>query len=364
MRKNRLTFTVLGIFIGCTAVLVVMMIAYGVLSFVNKSGTAEVKPDAVVTEVAEEEKPAETSQQTDTVPDEAQPADSVDDGEQTGDSSMVFKVGGSEQSAESQNSRYTGLYQLDQKTPVYILKDDEENTLESPDLYSKGYYTGRPYKENSNYIAIDYRDGTALVPAENAKADTSAVILPVGMISQVTDGYVGYAGSAPACLHMMQLNTGINPLMDELKDYAQLLAYAEDHGYSDQGSLYLYGGGMTASQVITFASDIYGFQMKNVYDETKKPSEVIRDLLDGGRQAMVLVRFENGDLAANGSTEQYVLFTGYTEKNGYLELIYANAYREDRVELGYPLKSVDAETIDSCAGGKFRDTNAILCIEK
>ncbi|SDA14264.1 Peptidase_C39 like family protein [Ruminococcus sp. YE71] len=363
MKKSKLTVTVLGIFIGCTAVLIIMMIAYGVTAAVKKSGgkAAELKPEAVTTTTA---KQAETAP-ADTVSDETQPveAEVPDKTPADGNSSMVFKVGGSAQGANAQNGVYTGLYQLDQKTPIYVQPDDAEAPVtEYPDLYSKGYYTGRPFSEDGNYIEIDYRDGKALVPAENVMSDTSAIIMPVGMVCQITSGYVGYSGSAPACLHMMERYTGIKPVIPELSDYSQLLAYAQDHGYSDQGSLYLYGGGMSADAVMNFAKDIYGYQLVNAYDANRKPSEVVKEILESGRQAMVLVKFDNGDMVQESGLEHYMLFTGYTEKNGTPEFIYANSYREDKVDLGYPLRSCDADLLDKSAGAKFTNENAILCI--
>lgn len=355
--------TVLGIFIGCIAALVIMLAIYGVLTVVKKNKTTSAVPQTKTT-VTETTASTASTAPTETAPD-VQETVTEEPSELSGDSSMVFKVGGSAQT--EQGSEYTGLYQLDQKSPLYIVPDDEEETVDlssSPDLYTRGYYTGRPYKEDSTYIEIDYRDGKALVPAENAKADSSAVIMPVGMVCQVTEGYVGYSGSAPACLHMMQRQTGITPFMPELSDYSQLLSYAQDHGYSDQGSLYLYGGGMTADAVVNFAQDIYSVKLENVYDETKKPSETVKPLLEKGIQVMALTRFENGDIAEKGSTEHYILLTGYTEKNGYPEFIYANAYRDSNVELGYPLKAADADTLDACATGTFRDKPALLCIAK
>lgn len=368
--KSKLNTILLMIFGVCTGILLALLLVYFVLT---STRDREQQPAGNLPAAAQ----PDTSLMTDPA---AAPAE---DSSVADESSMIYKqltpliseapsepgvesiVDPSESRAEaSAETTETKLFYLFDNTPIYIQPEGADKPIvDYPDVYSQGLYTGRDYPLDSSFKAIDYRDRTALVPSGSLMEMSQAKIMPVGMISQITENYVGYSGCGPACLHMMEKYSGIRPKVAGISTYDQLLDHAELYGYADQGSLYDLGGGMTSDALRRFAHDVYGAELVNGYDTSRKPTDILKDLIDSGKQAIVLINQENGQMVDSSDKSHFVLFTGYVEDEGKLQFIYANSYAEANITFGYPLSMVDAELVNISAGGKFDEPNAILYLK-
>lgn len=263
----------------------------------------------------------------------------------------------------AQSEGFTSLYMLNDDSEFYIVTPGTEEALfEYPDGTVGGLYTGKVSDKYPDYIEIDYKDVTALVDSRAAMPIGGAKVLPVGVISQITASGVGYSGCGPACLHMMIRN--ITPYeIANIPDYETLLYYAEDGGYADQGSLLPWGGGMSFDMVAALAKEVYDLEMINAYDNSRKPSEVIKELIDSGKQTIVLVKHENGKIVDSGDLSHFILVTGYTEIDGNLHFIYANTYYTENVDHGNPLLHISADWLDLSAGAQFSEPNSIIYIK-
>lgn len=264
----------------------------------------------------------------------------------------------------TQSAEFTSLYMVDDGSDFYIVFPETEETLfDYPDGTVSGLYTGRVSDKYPDYIEIDYNDVTALVYSEDALPISGAKVLPAGVISQITSSGVGYSGCGPACLHMMLRNISLYETEANIPDYETLLYYAEDCGYADQGSLLTWDGGMSFDMLAALAKEVYGLEMVNAYDYSRKPSEVIKELIDSGKQAIVLVKHENGEIVDAGDLSHFILVTGYTEIDGNLHFIYANSYYTEDVDHGNPLLHVSADWLDISAGAQFSEPNSIIYIK-
>lgn len=373
--KSKLNTILLYIFVACASVLITLMLVYVLLTKSQDSEPAAADNAPLNT--------ADTSMSADPAAEPAQDSSSEEE-----ISSVVYKQitpiktnSSSTNESESSSSGSelfdtiesgksdpveTRLFWLYENTPVYIQPEDSRLPVtDYPDVYAQGLYSGRDYPFDERFKQIDYLDRKALVPADSLMIISNAKIMPASMISQVTSNLIGYSGCGPACLHMMERYTGILPKVAGITSYEQLLDYAQSYGYGDQGSLYLPQGGMTCESLMRFARDVYGIELANFYGyESHLPSDLIKALIDDGRQAIVLIHQSEGEIVDHSDIAHFVLFTGYTESNGEIEFIYANSYTESDITFGYPLKSVPANIVDASVSNPFENqNNAILYIK-
>lgn len=263
----------------------------------------------------------------------------------------------------TKSPEFTSLYMLNDESDFYLVNSGTGEALfDYPDGTVGGLYTGKVSEKYPDHIEIDYNDVTALVDSREAMPVGGAKVLPVGVISQITASGVGYSGCGPACLHMMIRNISSYETAN-IPDYETLLYYAEDNGYADQGSLLPWGGGMSFDMLAVLAKEVYGFEMVNAYDNSRKPSEIVKELIDSGKQAIVLVKHENGKIVDAGDLSHFILVTGYMEIDGDLHFIYANSYYTENVDHGNPLMHVSADWLDISAGAQFAEPNSIIYIK-
>ena len=370
--KSKINMILLGVLSVCVIGLLALILTYFVMAGKYKKKQALASAQTAASQTETQAQPAETSD-TQVSP---EPAPEEEVPSSADNSSLIYKVPGKNTTASSSAAdpnavqaaapavdTTTKLYLLFDETPVFVQPEGAEKpVVDYPDLTLSGLFTGRECAD-SNYREIDYRDRKALVPAKSVTEMSGSVILPVGVIAQVTDG-IGYSACAPACLYMMHKTAGLQPKNVSAASYDGLLRLAEEYGYADQGSLYSLGGGMTADALIRFAKDMYGADLVNMYSNDKKPADVIKEIIDSGKQAIVLVHQEHGEVVDSGDKAHFVLFTGYTETDGAIEFIFANSYEEVNYNLGLPLQKASSELVNISAGSQFEgEPNAILCLK-
>lgn len=257
---------------------------------------------------------------------------------------------------------FAALYSVDRNTPYYAPSESGEVFMDYTDGTIDGLYTGRVSKEYTGYIEIDYKDSYVLVDSDNALAVDTARVLPVGVISQITDSYDGYSACGAACLHMLTRDLSYELTDPTLENYEELMKFAELNGYNDQGSLMSEDGGMSCYDLQRLAKDIYGLELRNAYGDAEKPSDTLRSLIDSGKQAIALCRHWNGNISEDRGMAHFILITGYVETDGKLEFLYANSFYTEYISHGNPIMHVDAESLDRSITSEFDEPNAILYV--
>jgi hypothetical protein len=293
------------------------------------------------------------------------------DSAEESDSYVYSKIPDPIAEGEQLESRFTKLYSVADNTPFYII-DTQGNNDELLDTYTlnasmadgvlQGMYTGHESADYSGYIQLDYKDGAAIVKEEYATEVDNAKALPIGIISQITENQTGYSGCGAACLHMMLKNTSYDT-SSELTDYETLLNYAENNGFADMGSLLSSTGGMSAYSLMDLAKSAFGFEMLNAYDTNVRPSDTLKAIIDGGRQAIVLVKHNNGSIVTSSDIAHFIVVTGYISDGDKISFVYANSYYSYNSTHGNPLNEVDSDLLDTSASAQFEEPNAILYIK-
>lgn len=225
--------------------------------------------------------------------------------------------------------------------------------------YSKsinGFYTGK-YSKTDNCVELNYKDSTVLIEENDVVPIPDGKVLASGVISQL-----GKSACGAACLYMLANNAKV---MDNMfTTYDSLLTYAEQNGYNNQGSLYSDSGGMDCNVLMKLASDAYSMNLVNKYSENEAPSVTVKNIIDSGKQAIVLVKRNGGDLIAEYvGFPHFVLVTGYQETEKETLFFYADSYYFDDITEPASLKYVSAPLFNDTVSAKFDEPNAILCIE-
>lgn len=266
--------------------------------------------------------------------------------------------------AEAQKQTYSPkeavLYSVDRATPFYTIDCEGGVSFDSPDGAIDGLYTGRVSERYGGYFEIDYKDGAVLIGERSAVAVTSADVLPAGAISQFAEGIRGWSACGAACLYMLRSSLGAEGIAGSPQSYGALVGFAEKNGYADQGSLLEDGGGMSCTALERLAEDAYGITLENAYSEEEKPSDILKRLIDGGKQAITLCRHSGGSISSQSGAAHFILVTGYSETGGETVFFYANSYYESYPDHGNPLGHISSEILDSSVSADFDEPNAIL----
>lgn len=318
-----------------TVILIVIMLAYLALGALNKNSD-EVKNSAVQASAADTDDTADTESDPET----------------------------ETEMRHAENAGYAELYLISGDIDIYIADSvSGEVYFDYPDASVSGLYTGRVSAEYPDYVEIDYMDGTALVDSDCAMPIGGAKVLPVGAISQITGEGTGYSACAVACLHMILRNSSGSFSQANIPDYETLLDYAETNGFADQGSLLTLGGGMTFDSLAALAKDVYSIEMVNAYDPARSVSDVVKEVIDGGKQAIVLVKHQDGKVVADGENSHFILVTGYVESENSISFIYANPYYTEGIGTGASLKHISEQLLNTSAGGLFPEPNTVAYAE-
>lgn len=375
--KSKLNTVLLCVLVACLSILLTLLMVYFVMTS-SRSTEQQANVTAGGTQDTDTSMPAE--------PAAADPAQQTSEEESSVVYKQVFPLKTEDSSSQAEEAETDSasaesrpeqkqpsqqpsdedkIFYLFDNTPIYLQPiDGSLPVTDFPDAYSQGLYTGKDYPIDMRFKQIDYLDRKALVPADSLMEMGNAKIMPTSVISQITASNVGYSGCGPACLHMMEYYSGIKPQVAGISSYDQLLDYAQTYGYNDQGSLYGSSGGMTCDSLMRLAHDVYGIELGNFYGyDSNRPSDLIKALLDDGRQAIVLIHQMNGEIVESSNVAHFVLFTGYIENDGIIEFVYANSYHEMGSGIGYPLQSATADIVDASVSSAFADEpNAILFI--
>ncbi len=260
-------------------------------------------------------------------------------------------------------SSETVLYSVNSNTSFYETSASGEVIFESSDETIGGFYTGRKSKNHHGCIEIDYKDSYVLIDAKNARLIDSAMVLPVGVISQFTQSLNGFSACGTACLYMLQRNYTYESEEFIPENYESLMHFAEDRGYGDQGSLLSFGGGMTCNELQRLTKDVYGLNLQNAYNDLKLPSDILKTLVDSGKQAIVLVKYRNDEITNYNGDPHFVLITGYVEVEGKLDFLYANSYYTANISHGNPLSHIDEDMLNQSISSYFDEPNSIMYIE-
>ncbi len=237
-------------------------------------------------------------------------------------------------------------------------KEDRKNItslffVNSPDNIS-GFFSGKETAQNG-FVEIDYKDRTILLDEDVTLPISNVKILPVGVISQQEQSACG-----AACLFMLANSISKNSAFE---NYTDLLEFAENNGYNNQGSLYSSTGGMDCEMLCRLASDAFSIKLVNKFDRHIPPSQTIKEVIDNNKQAIVLVRSRNRTIVESGGFSHFILINGYEETTNGLVFFYADSnYYEDNCVSG-SLKYISSSVLDISAASSFDEPNAILCIE-
>lgn len=217
-----------------------------------------------------------------------------------------------------------------------------------------GYYTGHESSKNEGYIVIDYNYGTYLAEKSHAKAVDGAVVLSTSVISQIDGKYEGYSACGPTSAAILLNNEkGLNLHKDDL------IKYSIKHNLNNQGSLVSMTGGMTSANVIKLIS-AYGYNAINIYDNSVKPSGLLKHQIDSEKRAVVLVKYRGGIQRSEG-VAHFVVICGYKYINEKLCFYYADSYYSSGE--GRSLMKISANTLDASMSGTFSEPNTILVLE-
>lgn len=94
----------------------------------------------------------------------------------------------------------------------------------------------------------------------------------------------------------------------------------------------------------SFAKDFYGSKLVNAYSEDA--AEVLKNIIDNGSQAIVLVKVDmNGNITSSGGISHFIVVTGYIESEDGVIFIYANSYTH--LQTAIPLKHISREMLES-----------------
>lgn len=225
--------------------------------------------------------------------------------------------------------------------------------VNSPDNIC-GFYSGKETTQNGS-VEIDYKDTTVLLDEDETLPISDVKILPVGVISQQ-----GKSACGAACLFMLADQISKN---SEFENYSDLLEFAENNGYNNQGSLYSAYGGMDSETLCRLASDAFSINLVNKFDRYVLPSETIKKLLDNNKQAIVLVQSSNRTIVESGGFPHFILINGYEETTSGLVFFYADSNYYENDPVSGSLKYISSSVLDSSATSSFDEPNAILCIE-
>lgn len=119
-------------------------------------------------------------------------------------------------------------------------------------------------------------------------------------------------------------------------------------------------GGISTTQMQRLAADVYGMTLENVYSVSEKPSDILKAIIDSGRQAIVLCKYKDGSIVTYGSGGHFILVTGYAESEGKTTFLYADSYYSDEPSHGNSLMHVGEELLNKSVCAEFDEPNAIL----
>ena len=232
-------------------------------------------------------------------------------------------------------------------TTLFYVNADEINF--------SGLLTGR-YSNDYDYVEVDYKDSIIMLKIENTVPVLTSKVVHTGVISQQ-----GRSACGVACLYMIMKNHNINE--SNYPTYPELLSYAENNGYNNQGSLFSEYGGMDSNALISLAEAAYSVEIENYYNDIEKPSEIIKSLLDMGKQVIVLVKSKNGEIVSDNGFSHFIVITGYEENEKDLKFFYAdgNYYGNDK-ESG-SIRFIESDVINVSSSADFNEPNAILGIK-
>ncbi|MCD7742662.1 MAG: C39 family peptidase [Ruminococcus sp.] len=263
------------------------------------------------------------------------------------DSSEALLYTSDDTTDEAEAVTFTKLYFVDNNTGYFT--DD----LSYPDGTLSGLFTGQVSSSQSGMIELDYNSDSVLINSSSALSVSNSVVLPISGVSQFLDSGDGGSGCGAAALTM---------LLDDTDNYSTLLSFAESNGYADQGSLNSYSGGMTYTSVAQLASDYYGVELVNVYNDSEAPSETLKKLIDDGHLAMVLVKVSSDAvISSSGVASHFIVVNGYIEENDELQFIYADSYNTNTGAV--PLSHISSTTLDAAVSTTFDEPNTICYAE-
>lgn len=217
-----------------------------------------------------------------------------------------------------------------------------------------GYYTGYESSKYRGYAVIDYNYGTYLVDTSQAAIVDGAKVLSTAVVSQIDGKYAGYSACGPTAAVIL-LNAEKNS--DLHKD--DLIKYSIKHNLNDQGSLMSMSGGMTSDNLIKLIN-AYGYSASNIYDNSLKPSSLLKQQIDSGKRAIVLVKYSGGIQRSEGAAH-FVVVCGYKYNGEKLCFYYADSFYSSSG--GNGLMKVSSNVLNSSMSGAFSEPNTILILE-
>lgn len=217
-----------------------------------------------------------------------------------------------------------------------------------------GYYTGYESGKYKGYIEIDYNYGTYLVKKSKVKTVKRANVLPTSAVSQIDGKYTGWSACGPTTATIL-LNSEKKANLH--KD--DLIKTVKKKGMQDQGSVTKNGGGMTSPALIKLINH-YGYNATNLYQNSVKPSKIIKKQLDSGKRCLVLVKYSSGIMSKKGAAH-FVVVCGYREIGGKLYFYYADPYYSSGG--GRSILSVSSSLLNKSVSRRFTEPNTILVLE-
>ena len=217
-----------------------------------------------------------------------------------------------------------------------------------------GYYTGYASGKYKGYILIDYNYGTYLVKRSKVKIVKGAKVLSTSAVSQINGKYRGWSACGPATATIL-LNS--EKKADLRKD--DLIRVSKIKHLEDQGSVTKTGGGITSPKLIKLIKH-FGYNAKNLYKNSIKPSKIIKKQIDSGKRCLVLVKYSGG-IMPNSGAAHFVVICGYKKIGGKLYFYYADPYYSSAG--GRSLLSVSSTLINRSVSRKFSEPNTVLVLE-
>lgn len=217
-----------------------------------------------------------------------------------------------------------------------------------------GYYTGYESGKYKGYIIIDYNYGTYLVKKSKVKTVKSAKVLSTSAVSQIYGSYRGWSACGPATVTIL-LNS--EKKANVHKD--ELVRTAKRKHLEDQGSVTKNGGGMTSTKLIKLIK-YFGYNAKNLYKSSVKPSKIIKKQIDLRKRCLILVKYSGGIMPDSGAAH-FVVVCGYKKIGGKLYFYYADPYYN--FSGGRSILSVSSSLLNRSVSRKFSEPNTILILE-
>ncbi len=217
-----------------------------------------------------------------------------------------------------------------------------------------GYYTGYESGKYKGYIIIDYNYGNYLVKKSKVKTVKSAKVLPTSAVSQIYGSYRGWSACGPATVTIL-LNS--EKKANVHKD--ELVRTAKRKHLEDQGSVTKNGGGMTSPKLIKLIKH-FGYNAKNLYKSSVKPSKIIKKQIDLGKRCLILVKYSGGIMPDSGAAH-FVVVCGYKKIGGKLYFYYADPYYN--FSGGRSILSVSSSLLNRSVSRKFSEPNTIMVLE-